>query len=76
MGDLYWSSLANSFMGYYWFNLMKRNRFWCGVTVLEVKLRTIDVAYKYSTIMGTRIVHPSLTHLSCYAAFTGINTHH
>ena len=34
MGDLYWSSLANSFMGYYWFNLMKRNRFRHVVTVL------------------------------------------
>ena len=34
MGDLYWSSLANSFMGYYWFNLMKCNRFRRRVTVL------------------------------------------
>ena len=34
MGDLYWSSLANSFMGYYWFNLMKHNHFRHGVTVL------------------------------------------
>ena len=34
MGDLYWSSLANSFMGYFWFNLMKRNCFWHVVTVL------------------------------------------
>ena len=34
MGDLYWSSLANSFMDYYWFNLMKRNCFQRGVTVL------------------------------------------
>ena len=61
MGDLYWSSLADSFMDYYWFNLLKRNHFWCGVTVLwpkcytlEVKLGTIDIAYKYSTITGTR----------------------
>ena len=64
MGDLYWSSLANSFMDYYWFNLMKRNCFRHVVTVLwpkcytlGVKLRTIDITYKYSTITGTGIVH-------------------
>ena len=64
MGNLYWSSLANSFMDYYWFNLMKCNRFRCGVTVLwpkcytlGVKLGTIDITYKYSTITGTGIVH-------------------
>ena len=34
MGDLYWSSLANSFMDYYWFNLMKHNRIQRVVTVL------------------------------------------
>ena len=76
MGDLYWSSLANRFMGYYWFNLLKRNRFWRGVTVLwpkcytlEAKLWTIDIAYKYSTIMGTGIVHPSLTHFKLLCSF-------
>ena len=71
MGNLYWSSLANSLTDYDWCNLPKRNCFQCGVTVLwpecytlEVKLGTIDtsVRYKYSTIMGTGIVHPSLTH--------------
>ena len=76
MGDLYWSSLANSFMDYYWFNLMKRNCFRCRTTVLwpkcytlEVKLGTIDIAYKYSTIMGTGIVHPSLTHFKLLCSF-------
>ena len=34
MGDLYWSSLVNSFMDFYWFNLMKRNCFRHVVTVL------------------------------------------
>ena len=34
MGDLYWSSLVNSFMDFYWFNLMKRNCFRRVVTVL------------------------------------------
>ena len=34
MGDLYWSSLANSPMDYYWCNLWKHNRFRRGVTVL------------------------------------------
>ena len=34
MGDLYWSSLANSLTDYYWFNLLKCNRFWHRVTVL------------------------------------------
>ena len=34
MGDLYWSSLANSFMDYDWCNLLKRNRFRHVVTVL------------------------------------------
>ena len=52
MGNLYWLSLANSLTDYYWFNLLKRNRFWHGVTVLlpkcytlEVELRTIDTVY-------------------------------
>ena len=30
MGDLYWSSLANSLIDYYWFNLLKRNHFGVG----------------------------------------------
>ena len=34
MGDLYWLSLANSLMDYDWCKLMKRNRFWHGITVL------------------------------------------
>ena len=34
MGDLYWSSLANSLTDYDWCNLLKCNCFWCGVTVL------------------------------------------
>ena len=34
MGDLYWSSLANSLTDYDWCNLLKRNCFWHGVTVL------------------------------------------
>ena len=34
MGDLYWSSLANSLIDYYWFNLLKRNCFRHWVTVL------------------------------------------
>ena len=34
MGDLYWSSLANSLMDYDWCKLMKRNRFRHGITVL------------------------------------------
>ena len=34
MDDLYWSSLANSFTDYYWFNLLKHNHFRHGVTVL------------------------------------------
>ena len=78
MGDLYWSSLANSLMDYDWCNLLKCNCFRRGVTVLrpgcytlEVKLGTIDtsVRYKYSTIMGTRIVHPSLTHFKLLCSF-------
>ena len=70
MGDLYWSSLANSLTDYDWCNLLKRNHFQRGVTVLwpecytlEVKLRTIDtsVRYKYSTITGTGIVQDYLS---------------
>ena len=34
MGDLYWSSLANSLTDYDWCNLLKCNRFQCGVAVL------------------------------------------
>ena len=52
MGDPYWSSLANSLIDYYWFNLLKCNHFRRGVTVLlpkcytlEVELRTIDTVY-------------------------------
>ena len=80
MGDLYWSSLANSLIDYYWFNLLKRNRFWHGVTVLwpkcytlEVKLGTIDTVYNTNIAQlrepGSCI--PPLPILSCYAAFTG-----
>ena len=56
MGDLYWLSLANSLMDYDWCNLLKRNCFWCEVTILspecytlEVKLRTIDTVYNTNT---------------------------
>ena len=56
MGDLYWSSLANSPMDYDWCNLLKCNHFQCGVTVLwhkcytlEVKLRTINTVYNTNT---------------------------
>ena len=52
MGNLYWLSLANSFMDYDWCNLLKCNHFQHGVTVLwpecytlEVRLRTIDTVY-------------------------------
>ena len=80
MGDLYWSSLANSLIDYYWFNLLKRNRFRRGVTVLwpkcytlEVKLGTIDTVYNTNIAQlwepGSCI--PPLPILSCYAAFTG-----
>ena len=34
MGNLHWSSLVNSFMDFFWFNLMKRNHFQHVVTVL------------------------------------------
>ena len=57
MGDLYWSSLANSFMDYDWCNLLKCNRFQRGVTVLwpkcytlEVKLGAIDTVYNTNTV--------------------------
>ena len=56
MGDLYWSSLANSFMDYYWFNLLKHNCFRHGVTVLRPKCYTLEVELGTSdTVYNTNI---------------------
>ena len=84
MGNLYWSSLANSLMDYDWCNLLKRNHFQCRVTVLrpecytlEVKLGTIDTVYNTNTaqLRELGLCIPPLPILSCYAAFVGFPIH-
>ena len=67
MGDLYWSSLANSLMDYDWSNLLKRNRFCHGITVLY-NTNTAQLWEPGSCI-------PPLPILSCYAAFIGFPIH-
>ena len=75
MGDLYWSSLANSLTDYYWFNLLKRNHF--QRYTLEVEVGTIDIVYNtnIAQLRELGLCIPPLPILSCYAAFTGINTY-